>query len=501
MSVGLDDQTTLDFDSLRARLNSLYQALWPNWPVDKEHHIGNVFRDAVCTVGHLAVRRANRAKRESHITTAEDRLNMINGCRGIDYELSPAVAAAGDLTLALEAALAGTLTVPAGTVVRTPEASGAVRGMLVEDVVFAPGETEQAGQWIHALEQPNFVIASTGKTDQEVYLPFGPYLDGSAVVSTPTQPLWEEVDLLLESGPSDLHYTVRVDHNDRAVFRFGDGLNGAVPVGDITIKYFTGGGIVGNLPASSLTRIDGSFYDTLGNPAKVSVINPAATNGGLDRETVNAARVYAPLSVRARRTSVCNEDFEINAMTVGGVGRMLFLTSDEWTGIDENVGKLWVVPATGGTASAMLLSEVEQAVTLTYPRRTCFQVDVMSADYLLIDVEARIWIEQGRDRSVVKQAIEDALADFFSPLLADQTPNPSIDFGYNYKAADGSPAPEVSWSTLFNIVHDVPGVRKLSASQDGFLLNKTHDDVPLSYQQFPTLGGVTLYDGNTGNVL
>ena len=56
-----------------------------------------------------------------------------------------------------------------------------------------------------------------------------------------------EVDSFLDSGPNDRHFLVRVDQNDRATLRFGDGRNGLPPSGTVTVRYKTGGGTSGNV--------------------------------------------------------------------------------------------------------------------------------------------------------------------------------------------------------------------------------------------------------------
>ena len=89
-----------------------------------------------------------------------------------------------------------------------------------------------------------------------------------------------------DSGPTDLHYQVQVDQNDRAEVVFGDGTNGVIPVGNISVDYRTGGGIYGNVEAGALTKINGSFVDSNNTPAYLTVTNAAAASGGSPREEV-----------------------------------------------------------------------------------------------------------------------------------------------------------------------------------------------------------------------
>ena len=93
--------------------------------------------------------------------------------------------------------------------------------------------------------------------------------------------------------------------------------------------------------------------------------------------------------------------------------------------------------------------------------------------------------------------MEQALAAFFAVSLPDGRPNPAVDFGFNVKDAVGQPAGELAWSDVFNVVRDVPGIRKVT----GLRLNGRDEDVALGIAEFPRLGVATLLDGDAGGLL
>ena len=74
---------------------------------------------------------------------------------------------------------------------------------------------------------------------------------------------------------------------------------------------------------------------------------------------------------------------------------------------------------------------------------------------------------------------------------------PPVDFGWNIKDANGEPAGEVAFSDVFDVVHDVAGVRKIGDGPSDFLLNGAREDLELGTRDFPTLGRVTLTNGDT----
>jgi len=499
------DYTDKDFDAMRSRLIDLAKSVFPEWTDFEIANFGNVILEMFAFVLDVLIYYQDNQAPEGRWGFVQLRRNAIALAKLIGYELSGASAATADCTITLaNGPLAGDVPVPLGSVIQTLEVTDPIKGEIIGwdgsgDPVIPAGSLTVDVQWEHSLTKQT-VFTSDGLADQEKFLPFSPYLDGSIEISTTSYPTgWTEVDNFLESGPNDLHFTVSVDQNDHATIGFGDGTNGKIPPdGDtITADYKTGGGLEGNVDAASLVKLVGTFSDSLGNPAYLRSTNAAAAAGGAERETVEAARSLAPQSLRVLNRTVAREDYEINALRVPGVGRALMLSSNEDTGISENHGRLYVIPSSGSTPSAALKASVLAMVTETYPNTITFQVEVLDPAYLDVDVRATIWLREGYSATAVKAAIQAALVDWFEPLEDDGTANANVDFGYNYKDADGNPAGEISWSDIFNVVRDVPGVRKIGAGPDDFLLNGVSDDVPISNHQFPRLGTVVLINGAT----
>jgi hypothetical protein len=224
-------------------------------------------------------------------------------------------------------------------------------------------------------------------------------------------------------------------------------------------------------------------------------------------------KLMAPSSVRVAGRTVAREDYEINARRVPGIARAFMATSNEIPMI-ENIGQLYVVPAGGGAPSTAKKQEVLDMVTMSqedfvaaygydggYPHTLTFHVDVLDPVYLTVDVQTTVYLRKGYGAAAAKAAIEAALDAFFAITLDDGSPNPNVDFGWNVKDADGNPALEIAWSDVFNVVRDIPAVRKVDESATGLLLNGDRSDVPVGANRFPILGSVTVYDGDTGGLL
>ena len=492
------DYTDKDFDSLRQRLINLVQSVFPDWTDFNQANFGNVLLELYAFVGDVTAFYMDRQAAEAFITTATQRKNLIAAAKLLGFVPSTAAAATADVVFTLASALPADVTIPAGSTVRTLSITEPVVFQLLSDLVIPAGSLSGVVTVENSTSQTD-LIQSNGLPNQSTVLTATPYLDGSAEI-TAANGTYTQVDNFLSSTTSDRHFTVVVDQNNRATVRFGNGVNGTVPVGTVTINYKTGGGADGNVNADSLTKIDGTFTDGIGTPAALTVSNPNAASGGADRQGVEAIRTLAPESVRTINRTVAREDYEINSRKLSEVSRALMLTSNELASIPENRGILYIIPQGGGVPSQDLKDEVLVQVTETFPNTLTFQVDVADPVYKTIDVQSTLFLQPGFTAATVRASINTNLAAFFALNNANGTQNTNVDFGFNFKAADGSPAGEFAWADIFNVIRDTAGVRKLDAV-DGLLLNGNRLDVTLEINEFPLLGNIVLLNGDTGATL
>lgn len=492
------DYTDRDFDSLRLRLQTLVRSVFPEWTDFNVANFGNILLELFAFVGDLLIFYQDNQARESRIVTATQRKNLIALTKLLGFRPTGARPATADVVFTLAAVPTADVLLRAGTKVRTLSVTEPVVFQLLADVVISQGATPPtATASVEHSESQETLFSSTGLPNQEVTLAVAPFLDGSASVSAGNG-AFTEVTNFLGSTATDKHFTVVVDQNEKATVRFGNGTNGVVPSGTITIAYKTGGGAKGNVNAGTLTKLEGAVTDDNGAPVTVSVTNPGPASGGSDRQTIAQIKVLAPESIRVLNRTVSREDFEINARRLSELARALMLTSNEDAGIPENTGILYVIPRGGGSPSQALKDAVHNQVTVVFPSTLTFQVSVQDPTYLPIAVSATVFFRQGFNAATVRAAIRKALADFFAVSLADGTQNPNVDFGFNQKDDIGNPVGEIAFSDIFNVVRDVPGVRKIGDGPEDFLLNGVRGDVPINVREFPMLGQVTLLDGVTG---
>lgn len=99
-----------------------------------------------------------------------------------------------------------------------------------------------------------------------------------------------------------------------AKLRFGDGTYGEIPGSfDVFVSYAVGGGPDANVSAQRVSLYAGGDTDI------ESVTNPAAMTGGASEESIESAKILAPLLLKARDRFVTVEDGEALVLAYGGI--------------------------------------------------------------------------------------------------------------------------------------------------------------------------------------
>lgn len=530
------DFTAKDFDSLRARLIALLKSVFPTWTDFQTANFGTLLAEMFCWTGDVLAFYQDNNAGESRIVTAQQRRNLLALTKLLAYVPQVASAAQADLSISVDGTLAANCILPAGQIFRTK--TGDLPFQLLSPLTL----TTASPSGIRTAENSatnEQVYAGTGLPNQSVVLGVIPFL---SVVSVDDGAAYDKVDNFLFSSSSDRHYTVSVDNNDRAVLRFGDGVAGVAPSTNVTIVFKTGGGSAGNVDANQIQKVDGTILDVDSNPVTLIVTNPDRASGGDERESAAEIKVRAPLSIRAPRTSVAREDFEIHACEVSGVERALMLTHEQDpVAISDNSGVLYVVPSGVPPAypSVAKLDEVRRVfvgdtqATPTFPAPLTFRLRTARPVYVDFGIAATVYFNKGVDPVVAAAAIRANVANFFSPTVTDEVlandldvevgaPNPKINFGYYLKTQSAAANPVFGYlaiSDLINAIRDTTGVRRVGASEAEFnvvavrkidvsdsgtwtiIVNSLRVDVPLQDRDFPRLDYVQIRNGDDGTSL
>lgn len=500
------DYVDRDFDTLYERLQALVVSVWPNWNTIRASW-DNYLLGLFAHVGDILNYYRDNRLRESFLLTAVLRESVIRLGALVGYELlGPTAATATEQFTLVDGTTPGDVTIPEGSVVMTKRLGGETqqRWQVSADVVIPTPGTVGLGTVEHTTTRTEFKTSSAAAS-QEFTMGHVDYIDGTMTI-TAADGTYTEVDDFLSSRPTDRHFTLITDVDGRAVVRFGDGSNGSIPQGSITFVYKTGGGEIGEVEIGTITELQGNFLDSLGNPVTIAATNTTNAAGGENRETLPSAKRNIPAWQGNRRNTVSWPDFQNNAQLVAGVGRAVIMTADQDPTVPENTGYLYV--AAVGTAyitgfrppvapSAALLDDVETMIEVTRPHTITFTPFYLPVSFEDVDHVATVYFDEGADPSTVAAAMEEALKDWYSVVDDEGEYQENARFGFEYKNADGTVTGELPWSSVFNVLRDVEGVRKMNAG-NGLYLNGLATDVILGTVKLPKYNSLVVVDGDTG---
>ncbi|PWT99388.1 MAG: putative baseplate assembly protein [Terriglobia bacterium] len=171
-------------------------------------------------------------------------------------------------------------------------------GITVTAATFRPELSQVPLTWWQPL--PACFCASPALTqDPRQALP---WIELTGVETTPGGDIttnWTPKRDLLESGAADTDFVVEIDNSGIAHLRFGDGSLGSMPRAGtrFTATYRVGNGAAGNVGAESISSI---VFRTLTEGAGNLVPrNPLPASGGIDPETIDEARMFAPTAIKS----------------------------------------------------------------------------------------------------------------------------------------------------------------------------------------------------------
>jgi predicted phage baseplate assembly protein len=271
---------------------------------------------------------------------------------------------------------------------------------------------------------------------------------------------WTEVTTFLDSGPDDRHYMI---DGVTGTLRFGptireqDGrevAHGRTPARGSALRftrYRYGGGIRGNVGANTLTVLRSSI------PYIREVTNRIPASGGLDPETLDAARLRVPEAVKTRDRAITASDYEFLAREASrrvARARCIQVRMDgTGSSVPPGTVELLIVPLlppdyprTVETLQPApeLLEEVREY--LDERRLLGTQLVVDGPAYVGVSIEATILVQRHRRADDVRAAVAERIREYLDPL-----------FG----GPDGTGWPfgrDLYLSEMQSVVQSVPGV-------------------------------------------
>jgi hypothetical protein len=267
--------------------------------------------------------------------------------------------------------------------------------------------------------------------------------------------LWEPVRDLLDSPGSANEFTVEVGNDGRPTLRFGDDEYGKRPTGAtaLTAVYRVGNGRAGNVGAEALSHVVQPTV-ALNWPAISRVRNPKPAVGGVEAETIEEVRQFAPAAFRAEQfRAVVESDYIAAALKLPEVAGAVaqFRWTGSWytvfVGVDPKDPEDLITEPGGRTRlSAPLANRVR--AQLTRYKLAGYDLEIRSAEYVPLELAFELCVEPDHFRADVAQAVRRALSNRINP---DRTRGHFHPDHYTF----GQP---VYLSALYSAIEAVPGV-------------------------------------------
>ncbi len=232
---------------------------------------------------------------------------------------------------------------------------------------------------------------------------------------------WTEVGDLFGSTAKDRHYVL---NRTTGQVTFGDGVNGDIPVANpdnpggnvVARRYRFGGGKIGNVTANTITSLQAGIDGIDEN----GISNLRAAHSGQDEESLEEAQLRAPQSLKSKCRAVTAEDFEQLAKAAANVRRAKALPLYHPNFPDTNIpGVITVVIAPDSDDPKPIPSEGTLRTVCAYlnqRRLLTTEVIVTQPTYRQVEIHGDVVAKNDADLSVVSQAIEQGLLDYFHPL-------------------------------------------------------------------------------------
>lgn len=442
------DYTNKDYQSLRRAMLELARYRLPEWTDQTSSDLGVLLVDLFAYMGDVVLYYQDRIANESFLNTAVERRSLMHHLRLIGYELRPPVSAGADLLLTFSVPTAGStiVTIPAGTQFRSnyPVDQPQIFEYLGPDLTIdlssdqvEPGDSglvsySKLPVWHSQIVSTEIIGSSTGEPNQQFFFSSSPLILDTLSVEVDEGAgwvAWDRQDSLLYnmlpngcltfSGPEARNYYVQYNESGQAAVMFGDGVYGRWPpmgANNIRAGYRVGGGIIGNVPASSIAEAVTTISYL------VTVTNPEAAAGGEEAETNDHAKKFGPLAFRSGQRAVTLSDYMALARQAGGVAKA-YARSLNWNEVE-----LYIAPE-GNTCCNVPEGLRRRLISYFDDKRMAGTfIQILDPACVSIDIGLEIIVDAHYQPDSVQQAVEKAINDF----LAFE----NVDFGYSVYQSD-----------------------------------------------------------------
>ena len=267
---------------------------------------------------------------------------------------------------------------------------------------------------------------------------------------------------LIGAAPADRVFVAEVNDQGIAGLRIND----PPAAGTLSASYWVGNGASGNAEVEAINALVWTPGPSVGTasgggavpspPSGISLIrNPLAVTGGIDAETISAAKLAIPGAFTAgQQRALTAEDYAALATAVPGVRRAA--AELRFTG-SQTVMDVAIQPELGEDPAAELLAQVRRSLAAV--RKIGQLVRVLAPRYRPLVVALDVTLSPATIRREVAHHLARLLSNGWRP---DGTPA-------LFNPANLAFATPVYSSPIIAAVHAVPGVASVTLTRFGFL--------------------------------
>lgn len=347
--------TSRDFVSIQTDLFDRASRIFPEWTSRDSSDFGVLMVDLWSYMGDVLHFYVDRAAGEANLKTATQRESVLALAALLDYIPNGRNAARATVTIDASASdatdddpiilpdfwrfngvaknsdasevvftLDNAIAIISGTATTyidpaTNESYPAVSKSTPFTVTVTEGERYEELYTTTGLPSQQIVLENTGIVPESITVEVAEGIGGEYVS-------YSKVERLLEATSSQKSFLAQMDARDRTYIKFGNGVNGAVPIPNALVRvvYRRSRGAAGNLPPYSITEFD---FTTLDDGRSLSSIvvtgNASSSTGGGDSESLESLKVNIPLSFRTQDRAVSLSDYKDLTLSVGGVSKAM----------------------------------------------------------------------------------------------------------------------------------------------------------------------------------
>jgi hypothetical protein len=206
---------------------------------------------------------------------------------------------------------------------------------------------------------------------------------------------------LLDSSRFALEFVIETEDDGTATLRFGDGELGAPPASGLNATYRIGNGSAGNVGAGAITNVVAGLGSGI-----VAVRNPLPVQGGIDPETLDQVRQYAPEAFRVQERAVTEADYADIAARYPQVfeARGTLRWTGSWYTVFVTVDREGGQPVDAAFRAGLL-------AFLDNFRLAGYDLEIEPPVFVPLDIAFSVCVSPGYFRSNVEQALYDTFSN------------------------------------------------------------------------------------------